>query len=145
MPAVALLLAVAAGGCSFQLDSLTRKNEPEHTGSITPPAPRSPSAPAVARRAVQPAEVDLAYARAAAAEVLTRGGKDASLPWENPHTGARGSVTPLANSYTHDGFTCRDFLASYVHDGSEAWLQGEACRMRQGKWEVKSLKPWKQT
>ena len=29
-------------------------------------------------------EGDLAIARAAASEVLARGGKDASLPWENP-------------------------------------------------------------
>ena len=66
-----------------------------------------------------PAEGDLAIARAAASEVLTRGGKDASLPWENPQTGARGTVTPLASAYTQDGFICRDFLASYVKNGSE--------------------------
>ena len=38
-----------------------------------------------------------------------------------------------------DGFTCRDFLASYVRGRREAWLQGEACRTQQGGWEVKSL------
>jgi hypothetical protein len=43
-----------------------------------------------------------------------------------------------------DGFTCHDFLASYVREGSkEAWLQGEACRVQKGRWEVRSLKPWK--
>lgn len=139
----------ALGACSFQLNSLAPKSEAdgaEHTGTLGPAAPRNPPAQAAARRpAPAPAaEVDLAYARAAAAEALARGGKDTSLPWENPHTGARGSITPLASSYSQDGFTCRDFLASYVRDGSEAWLQGEACRM-QGRWEVKSLKPWKRT
>ena len=77
--------------------------------------------------------------------MLGRGGKDTSAPWENPKTGARGTVTPVASSYTQDGFTCRDFLASYVRAGSEAWLQGEACRMHQGRWEVRSLKPWKRS
>ena len=67
----------------------------------------------------------------------TRGGKDTSVPWENPQTGARGNITPLASAYNQDGFTCRDFLASYVREGAEAWLQGEACRMAQGKWEVR--------
>ena len=62
-----------------------------------------------------------------------RGGKDASPPWENPSTGARGTVTPIADAYTQDGFTCRDFLASYVRDGSESWLQGDACRMPSGQ------------
>ena len=51
------------------------------------------------------------------AEVLTRTDANASQPWENPNTGARGTVTPTASAYTQDGFTCRDFLASYVRDG----------------------------
>ena len=48
--------------------------------------------------------------------MLTKGDKDSSQPWENPETGARGSVTPLAQAYSaEDGRTCRDFLASYVN------------------------------
>ena len=67
------------------------------------------------------------------------------MPWENPSTGARGTVTPLATAYNQDGATCRDFLASYVKDGSESWLQGEACRAARGKWEVRKMRPWKST
>ena len=88
---------------------------------------------------------DLAYTRAAASEVLKRGGKDASLPWENPRTGARGSVTPLASAYTQDGRTCRDFLASYVSGSLQSWMQGEACKQSRGAWEVRTLKPWKKS
>ena len=68
--------------------------------------------------------------------------KDTSHPWENPHTGARGSVTPLTNAYSSNGITCRDFLASYVKDKAETWLQGEACKFNKG-WEVRSMKPWR--
>jgi surface antigen len=93
--------------------------------------------------ATSPSEVDLAYARAAAAEALARGAKDSSVPWENPHTGAGGNITPLAASYSAGTFICRDFLASYVRGEVQAWLQGEACRTAHGKWEVKSLKPFK--
>ena len=75
--------------------------------------------------------------------MLGRGGKDTSAPWENPTTGARGTVTPIATSYTQDGRVCRDFLASYVKPGTESWLQGEACRVQPGNWEVRTLKPWK--
>jgi hypothetical protein len=134
---------LASGGCSFsyQLGSLFEKSPDEvadQTGSITPTAAK-PIPPT-------PADTDLAYARAAASEVLTRGGKESSLPWENPTTGARGTVTPIAAAYSQDGFTCQDFLASYVREGNgEAWLQGEACRLHQGKWEVRSLKPWKRS
>ena len=62
---------------------------------------------------------------------------------QNPQTGAGGNITPLATSYSEGGLPCRDFLASYVHGGSQAWLQGAACRTSHGKWEVKSLKPLK--
>ncbi len=89
---------------------------------------------------------DLALARNAASDVLTRGQKDASQPWENPETGARGSVTPLATTYTSEGRTCRDFLASYVRGGNEGWLQGEACRDGKGEaWEIRNMKPWKRS
>jgi surface antigen len=91
-----------------------------------------------------PTEGDLAFARNAASDVLTKGDKDSSQPWENPETGARGSVTPVAQAYTSDGRTCRDFLASYVNGRSESWLQGAACQSGQGRWEIHTLKPWKQ-
>ena len=137
-PAAALLLALAGGGCSIstgQLDALFGDDKPETTGSI--------GHAAEAKAAELPPAGDLAYARAAASDVLSRGGKDASAPWENPNTGARGTVTPIASAYTQDGKTCHDFLASYVRGRSQAWMQGEACRQQKGSWEVRALKPWK--
>ena len=92
-----------------------------------------------------PPEGDLAFARAAASEALTRGGRDVSVPWENPRTGARGTVTPLPSAFTQNGVPCRAFLVSYVQEGSELWLQGEACRIQEGRWEVRNLKPWKRS
>ena len=141
----ALLGAFSAAGCSYQLGSVFPKAgaEIDQTGSIgstVQPAARAGHDAAAA----PPSEVDLAYARAVAAEVLARGAKDNSIPWANPHTGAGGNITPLAASYSEGAFTCRDFLASYVRGESEAWLQGAACRTQHGRWEVKSLKPLKQ-
>ena len=90
-----------------------------------------------------PSETDLVFTRLAVVEVLKRGSKEVSAPWENPNSGARGTVTPIASAYDRDGATCRDFLASYVRrQGAETWLQGEACRAKKGAWEVKSLRPW---
>jgi surface antigen len=138
--ALALALAMAAGGCSmsYQLDSMFSKGrggaDVEHTGSIRPLNGMALST-----------DADLAAARAAVNEALSKGGKDTSTPWENPSTGARGTITPLAAAYTQDGATCRDFLASYVRNGSESWLQGEACRGHQGRWEVRHMKPWRRT
>ncbi len=140
----AIGLGLSVGGCSisYKLDAMFGDKEdakPATTGSV-PAAPAAEPAKPGPTSAV-PQERDLAYTKAAVSEVLSRGGSDASQPWENPQTGARGTVTPVAAAYTQDGFTCRDFRASYVRGESESWLQGEACRMHRGKWEVRSLRP----
>ena len=75
---------------------------------------------------------------------MSKGGKDTSVSWENPKTGARGTVTPIAAARSEDGLTCHEFLASFEREGSSSWMQGEACRANKGKWEVRTLKPWQQ-
>jgi surface antigen len=131
-----ILLGLGSGGCSLSRgDAAFAKMEDkdkEVTGSIGPAQPPAPT------------DTDLAFARTAASDVLTKGSKDSSQPWENPETGARGSVTPLAQAYSsEDGRTCRDFLASYVNGRSESWLQGAACKAGHGRWEIHTLKPWR--
>jgi hypothetical protein len=135
--AAALALAFSSSGCSvsYQLDSFFGGDKPNTTASIKP-------SPGVKPTRKLPPDGDLAYARAAASEVLRRGKKDASLAWENPKSGARGTVTPIASAHTDGGHTCQNFLASYVNGSDEAWLEGEACKQREGAWEVRSLKPW---
>ena len=135
--AAVVLMALAGGGCSFQLGSMfepaSQNSEARYTGSIVPVT-------ALPSQTV-PAESDAAL-RAAANELLSRNEPNASLPWENPQTGARGTVTSISDAYMEAGVTCHDFLASYVRGESEDWLQGEACREPQGHWEVRRLKPW---
>ncbi len=128
------LIGASSGGCSFSrsdggfFSSKSDDSEVVTTGSVEP----------------VPTESDLAFARTAASDVLTKGDKDSSQPWQNPETGARGSVTPLAQAYANgDGRTCRDFLASYVNGRTESWLQGAACQSGHGRWEIHTLKPWK--
>jgi hypothetical protein len=137
-----LVMALGGGGCSFsyQLDSVLAKKDDGRTDQAGTPRPATPR-----EIAEPPAEGDLAVARAAVSEALSKDGKHTSVPWENPKTGARGTVTPLAAAYRQDGITCRDFLASYVKNGSESWLQGEACRAERGRWEVRNLRPWSNT
>jgi surface antigen len=134
-----MLCALAVSGCSYKLASLvsTDENEPQSTGTVNSPA--SASLNTLSASSPQ-TELDLAYARAAVAEVLSRGGKEASVPWRNPQSGARGNVTPLATSYSEAGMACRDFLASYIHGESHDWLEGAACRTTNGAWEVRRLK-----
>jgi surface antigen len=132
-----VLVGLSAGGCSLSQGDgpfarmMAKMTDQEVTGSIKPTDPA-------------PTESDLAFARNAASDVLTKGDKDSSQPWQNPETGARGSVTPLAQAYaSEDGRTCRDFLASYVNGTTENWLQGSACHGGNGRWQIHTLKPWR--
>jgi surface antigen len=133
-----LLLALPAGGCSYQLGSMFGQDnvKSDATGSLRSNAKTA---------GTTLAESDLAYARAAATQALAIDGKTTSVPWENPQTGARGAITPLATAYTQDGFVCRDFLASFVRQDAVSWLQGEGCRVHEGKWEIRAMRPWKKT
>jgi surface antigen len=148
---LALGLAVSLGGCAVSGSSFGSmfakhgKDEPraealdDVTGSVGTPA----VIPASASTAALPPETDLVFARMAIVDVLQRDSKEISTPWENSSSGAHGTVTPLASTYSKDGMSCRNVLASYVRrQGSETWLQGEACRAKVGAWEVKSLRPW---
>jgi len=132
-----VLCGLAGAGCSYQLHSLFAEDDTDQTGSVGRPGHQAHAA----ADAAQTTAIDLAYARAAATDVLAHSGNDNSVPWRNPTTGAGGNIMPLATSYTEGGLPCRDFLASYVHGESQDWLQGAACRTSQGNWQVKSLKP----
>jgi surface antigen len=139
---VAALCAVSVSGCSYQLASLVSadNSDPQATGAVASPLNAATGDKAAPSSRV---ELDLAYAREAISNVLLHGGKDTSIPWQNPQTGAGGNIMPLATSYSEAGVPCRDFLASYVHGESQDWLQGAACRTTHGTWEVKRLKSLK--
>lgn len=82
---------------------------------------------------------DVIAASAAAAALVGRG---KGGRWENPRSGVRGTITPIASA-AGDDTGCRGFLASYVNGRAEAWMEGEACRDGAGGWEVRSLRPWR--
>ena len=129
-----ILIGLGSGGCSLSRPDAYAKMERRRPHGFAGQAPGTPPVPT---------ESDLAFARTAASDVLTKGDKDSSQPWENPETGARGSVTPLSQAYSaEDGRTCRDFLASYVNGRAESWLQGAACKAGHGRWEIHTIKPW---
>ena len=113
MRLAAVIGTFAVGGCSYQLSSLASKSgtDGEQTGALGQSAHEADAVP--------PPEADLAYARAVAADALARG-KDDSVPWHNPDTGAGGNITPLAASYGEGTLTCRDFRARAWADGGLA-------------------------
>jgi surface antigen len=128
-----ILIGLGAGGCGLSRsdNAFAKMDHDDITGSLG----GQPGGPL-------PTENDVAFARNAASDVLTRGDKDSSQPWQNPKTGAHGSVTPLTGAYASQGRVCRDFLASYVNGRTESWLQGAACQSGHGRWDIHTLKPW---
>jgi surface antigen len=137
----ALTLAATASGCSYsyKLGAAFGEDRPERTASL------GTAAIAKSAAAIEAPEGDLVLAKAAVAELLRLGSKDASLPWQNPRTGAHGTVTPIATSYNRDGVTCHDFLASHVQGDKQSWYQGDACRGQGGRWEVRDIRPLQRT
>ena len=122
-----------------------RRKSPENCRSSGKMTAAAASITAAAPQTAEPAtDADLAFAKAAAVDLMGRGAVDSSQPWENPRTGARGTVTPIAASYTREGATCRDFLASYLRGTQEAWYQGGVCRNGK-KWEVRGIRPLQRT
>jgi hypothetical protein len=128
-------IAFSVAGCSVstQLGSFLGKDKPDTTATIAPAQPLTAPADAA----------DLTLVRIAASTMLTAG--ETGTQWENPVTGARGTITPIASNYPQGDTLCRDFLASYVREQSESWLEGEACRTVSGGWDVRSLNPWKRS
>jgi hypothetical protein len=143
----AALLAAETAGCSMsmQLESLfagkdeakiADKGDPRDvTGSLPLQPARSGEADGVMSGA------DWMFATAALREAMGNNEDGTSAPWQNPTTGARGTVTPVAAAYVQDGHACRNFLASHVGAGREAWFEGTACRRQRGEWAVRTTRP----
>jgi 17 kDa outer membrane surface antigen len=131
-------MALPVGGCStsYQLGALFGDDR-----KAAEPVAYSGNANALPRPF---RELDLSVAKTAAVELLARGEKDGSQPWENPRTGARGTITTLNAAYDNEGTQCRDFLASYVDAGRESWFQGGACKSGE-RWQVRDVRPLHRT
>jgi surface antigen len=138
------LLALAASGCSSSLPSLLGDNDKPQPAR----AEKVKSEPAVSgslslsynsKSTMSP--LDWNIAKSALRESLGRAEAGASQPWENPTSGSRGTVTPVAAIYEKNGFPCRNFIVSHVHDSKESWYEGTACRVHRGQWDVTTTRP----
>jgi surface antigen len=151
-PVLFAALAALLGGCSTQISSLLpggvsdqgptvirhQAADDSVTGSIPLQMTHAPNVPQGM------SATDWPLAQAALREALSRTDDGPSVPWNNPASGARGTVTPIASAFDKDGLSCRNFLASHVLDGVERWSEGTACR-KGGVWDVSAIKPLKKS
>jgi surface antigen len=137
------MLGLAVGGCSMSMElgslfgkedevkSISRGGTSDVTDSMQLQSTRSESAMT---------STDWSLATIALREALAKSEDGTSIPWTNPHTGTRGTVTPIASAYVRAGSACRNFLASRIGDGHEGWFEGTACRGHAGQWDVRSTR-----
>jgi surface antigen len=141
--ALVCLLGLVAGGCamSMELGSLFGKDDDAKTTDKSDARDVTASLQLVSTRSESSmTSTDWSLATIALREALAKNEDGMSVPWLNPNTGTRGTVTPIASAYVQAGSACRNFLASRVGDGQEGWFEGTACRGHAGQWDVRSTR-----
>jgi surface antigen len=86
---------------------------------------------------------DIRRANAALSTALDPQGSGASVRWDNPQTGSRGSFTPVGQAHPVEGKICRAFLADVSTNDDVEKLQGAACREKTAEWMLTEVKPYK--
>jgi surface antigen len=138
--ALVCLIGLVAGGCSMSMelgslfgrdDDAKATDKSEVTASLQLVSARTENSMT---------STDWSLATIALREALAKNEDGMSIPWLNPNTGTRGTVTPIASAYVRAGSACRNFLASRVGDGQEGWFEGTACRGHAGQWDVRSTR-----
>jgi surface antigen len=140
------LVALSLGGCSSSLPSMFgdegKSTKVARSENVTADPKEVTGSLALAGGNKTPmSPIDWNIAQSALRETLGRAEAGASQPWENPTSGARGTVTPVAAIYEKDGFPCRNFIVSHVRESKESWYEGTACRIHRGQWDVTTTRP----
>jgi len=144
--AACCLGGIILSGCSSSLPSLLGDNDKPsqvaRSENVKPDPKDVTGSLALANGAkTRMSPLDWNIAQQALRETLGRSEAGASQPWENPTSGARGTVTPVAAIYEKDGFPCRNFILSQVRNSQETWFEGTACRVHRGQWDVTTTRP----
>ena len=146
--AIVVLCLPVVCGCSISLPgaSMASRVDEDVTGSIVKTSSRSAVRPAPAISPLSNAldAEDWRRARAALGTALDPQGNGATVAWDNPQSGRRGSFVPVAAPYPVDGQVCRAFIARITTSEAGEQVQGSACRIGgTDDWDVKDVRPFK--
>lgn len=133
---LALLGALASGGCSISMPVAPLTAEAESTTGSVASSGGSPLS-----RDLGPE--DWRRARAALGVALDPQGNGSSVSWDNPETALKGSFTPVGQPFVRSDEVCRAFLATINGQESAASLQGTACRPSGGDWAIRDVRPFR--
>ncbi len=125
-------LSVTASGCSISVPMSGFVADPISTGSIE-------RSDVLLYKALD--QEDGRRAKAALAVALDPQGNGASVAWNNPQSGAKGTFVALAAPFTRNDRICRAFRAHVTPDPkSERDVDGSACRNAEGEWHIAEAK-----
>ncbi|MBM3562950.1 MAG: hypothetical protein FJX48_07315 [Alphaproteobacteria bacterium] len=139
-----MLTATAGGlaGCSIAVPMAAEPSPMWGGARVTPDVTGAiPKSPPKLSRALD--SEDHRRAIAAMSTALDPQGSGASVNWDNPQTGAKGSFTPVGQPYPLQGMICRAFHADIAVNETQESLQGAACREKTAEWALTDVKPLK--
>jgi len=142
----ACALGLAGAGCSLSLPRMGTSSlvgiDREPTGSIAKTSVAATASPLSHNLELE----DWRRARAALATALDPQGNGATVAWDNPQTGRKGTFIPVAAPYPVDGQVCRAFIARIDGGDAREIVQGSACRVGgTDDWTVQDIKPFRQS
>jgi surface antigen len=79
---------------------------------------------------------DMAYYNRASQNALETMPAGQTLPWSNPQSGVRGTVTPSSYYQTDNGNYCREYTQTITVGGRTEEGYGVACRQPDGSWKI---------
>jgi surface antigen len=81
-------------------------------------------------------KADLAYSNQTTQRTLETAQTHQTSSWQNPDTGASGTVTPTRTWQTAGGDYCREFQQTISVGGKTEQGYGKACRQPDGSWKI---------
>jgi surface antigen len=82
-------------------------------------------------------EKDKEMAARAARQAFENNHAGQTTTWQNPDTGASGSITPTRTYQIENGQYCREYTQEILVGGEKHQTYGTACRQPDGSWKVK--------
>jgi surface antigen len=137
VPACSITMPFETKSASIVPDEdLTTASIPQRPAATSQPGQVSPLSPKLDIE-------DARRAQAALATALDPQGNGATVRWDNPDSGAKGSFGAVGNAFLINHNICRMFVATVAVKEPDQWLQGNACRVSAGEWTIKDVKAWK--
>lgn len=58
------------------------------------------------------------------------------IVWNNPQTGTIGTIVPVREGRTQDGYACREYQQTVTIGGKKTSAYGTACKQPDGSWKI---------